>query len=626
MAMLRAALQQRQRGAVGHHGLPALDQVSPGGGSEDLSPVRENSRDIPGAGGTPHTRRSSGFNIKADTATLIGVATPQAKRNCPAFVWLLDFKKSPLQPTARLSPCTFLLRLLLVFLIFMVISSTLPVGAVSEATVGVNLFVQELPYQRLTGHDGTLSTVTTLDDVVLYQRALVTALLPIEAYGNQSRSEVPYLLRVDRLINSIVVAQRRVDGTNCAYENMQSVYPECFGGLDEDEHREPFAGHPYDDGLGGIHAKMPLRRDEALHAWHRLEAEHFWDRATREATVRFAFFNANGPFTGYCIVKFTLSPYGNVGSEVETRWLRLQPYAKEANGGQLVFYQVATLLLLFLLLLETVFHAYHQPHVRYRLAYLLRPFAMYDFFILVTVYFAFDAWVTYISGPNRRNFDPESPQFTKIAGLADEFGAFLFYMSLLVLLVAVRLSEFMVLQDDLANIYVSVANALGDMGMFGFFFAILFSGFVLAGHVLFGTEMPMFSSLGTTASHLMLWLLGLGGGYRELFTKPGGLIYLGLFIFVCLILILNILMALVLVAFDPSEKEALKVMKFTEKDRPFNHHLADSICDVCQVSEFNGDLYRGHSMDSDEDGDGTYDDDDVEKAPLIARPTQEEDA
>merc|ERR1719456_1750526 len=146
----------------------------------------------------------------------------------------------------------------------MVISSTLPVGAVSEATVGVNLFVQELPYQRLTGHDGTLSTVTTLDDVVLYQRALVTALLPIEAYGNQTRSEVPYLLRVDRLMNSIVVAQRRVDGSNCAYENMRDVYPECFGSLDEHERRESFDGHKYDADLGGVYTKLPLRREEAL--------------------------------------------------------------------------------------------------------------------------------------------------------------------------------------------------------------------------------------------------------------------------------------------------------------------------------------------------------------------------
>ena len=125
----------------------------------------------------------------------------------------------------------------------------------------------------------------------------------------------------------------------------------------------------------------------------------------------------------------------------------------------------------------------------------------------------------------------------------------------------------------------------------------------------------------------MLWLLALGGGYRALFEKPGGILYLALFLFICLILILNILMALVLVAFNPEEKMALKVMKFEEEDRPYNHIAADYICDLCQVPEFKGDLYKGHSMESDEDGDGTYDDADVEKAPLIAnKPTQEEDS
>merc|ERR1719353_322588 len=130
--------------------------------------------------------------------------------------------------------------------------------------------------------------------------------------------------------------------------------------------------------------------------------------------------------------------------------------------------------------------------------------------------------------------------------LADEFQNFMFYMSMLVLLAAVRLSEFMVLVDELANIYVSVANALSDMAWFLVFFTLLFSGFVLSGHVLFGTDTAMFGTLPSTASNLMLWLLALGGGYRALFEQPGGMLYLGLFLFICLILILNILMALVL--------------------------------------------------------------------------------
>merc|ERR1719482_2619782 len=155
-------------------------------------------------------------------------------------------------------------------------------------------------------------------------------------------------------------------------------------------------------------------------------------------------------------------------------------------------------------------------------------------------------------------------------------------MSLLVLLAAVRLSEFMVLVDELANIYVSVANALGDMTWFLVFFSLLFCGFVLSGHVLFGTDLPMFGSLESTASNLMLWLLALGGGYRALFEKPGGILYLALFLFICLILILNILMALVLVAFNPEEKEALRHMVYREKDRPYNHRIAENVCDFFQ--------------------------------------------
>merc|ERR1719321_2270185 len=98
---------------------------------------------------------------------------------------------------------------------------------------------------------------------------------------------------------------------------MRDVYPECFGALGDAEHREPFGGHAYDPALGGIFTKLPLDREKALAAYSDLEVDRFWDRATRESTVRFAFFNANGPFSGYCVVKFTLSPFGNVESNVE---------------------------------------------------------------------------------------------------------------------------------------------------------------------------------------------------------------------------------------------------------------------------------------------------------------------
>merc|ERR1719247_3377468 len=290
--------------------------------------------------------------------------------------------------------------------------------------------------------------------------------------------------------------------------------------------------------------------------------------------------------------------------------------------------------MLLLLIAENVFHAANQPHVRYKLAFLLRPHALMDYAILLLVYLALEAWTLYISGPERKNFDPNAPGFGQIIGLAGSFQHFLFYMSLLVLVAAVRLSEFMVLVDELANIYVSIANALGDMAWFSIFFLLLFGGFVLSGHVLFGTDLPMFGSLESTASNLMLWLLALGGGYRALFEKPGGLLYLALFLFICLILILNILMALVLVAFNPEEKEALREMKFEEEDRPYNHIAAEYVCDLFQVSAFKGELFKGHAMIEDEDGDGTYDDADHdesdeekgEKAPLISKPTQEEDS
>jgi len=133
-----------------------------------------------------------------------------------------------------------------------------------------------------------------------------------------------------------------------------------------------------------------------------------------------------------------------------------------------------------------------------------------------------------------------------------------------------------------------------DIGWFGLMFCVVFGGFVLSGHVLFGAQVPMFSELGLSASHLMLWLLTLGGGQARLLELPGGWIFLPMFLFVCLVLIFNILLALLLGSFEHMEEKEDECLPGRRpwSERPINHRIADGICDCFGISPFAEDPYN----------------------------------
>merc|ERR1719498_1735155 len=149
----------------------------------------------------------------------------------------------------------------------------------------------------------------------------------------------------------------------------------------------------------------------------------------------------------------------------------------------------------------------------------------------------------------------------------------------------------MVLVDELSATYIALSKAMVDIGWFMIMFVILFGGFIISGHVLFGSSLPMFRDLKNTGQHMMLWLLSLGGGHEKLFEQPGGLLFVAVFLFVCMVLLFNIIMALVFMAFD-SREDVQKEDHLTKIDRPYNHILADWICDIRGVPQYEDDWYK----------------------------------
>lgn len=530
------------------------------------------------------------------------------------FRWAFHFQHSPTQPSAQLAPSTFALRVFWILMLFSLILSTIPVTDVSVSTQGVVQFVNNVYYKSLAGHDEKLADVDTVDDMVAFQRALVSSLFPTHQYGDEPRGRLQlYLLRVDRLMNSVVLSQRRVKPTNCAYSNVEELYPTCYEGIRPDtEVTKGYHDYEYDALVGGFYHTLPLNRSTALGEFDGLVENRYWDEATREATMRFAFMNAPGHFSGYCTITFDISPYGKVSNGMDVKFLRLQPYSSKVGGESLVYIQVAAVAFAMAMLVEVVCGFLFQPHMRYRIAFALRPWMLVDLLIFGLMYYGITAWMRFIGGPERDAFNPENPQFKLIAALSAEFQEVMLYMSLVLLISVLRTLEYIVLVEELCATYVSIAKALVQIAWFMILFVIIVGGFILSGHVMFGTQLPMFQDVKGTSQNMMLWLLSLGGGHEDLFAQPGGLFFLALFLMVCMVLLFNIVMAIVFMAFD--SRDELDDHQ-TKSSRPYNHVVADWLCDAQGIAEYKGDYFQ-FSMPPSDASSSTSEEAD-EEAPLL---------
>merc|ERR1719428_1180203 len=273
---------------------------------------------------------------------------------------------------------------LFIVLFYNIITHTIPITDLAATTRGVNAFVSNMvTYQKADGSEGNLGNVATLDDVVNYSESLVKALLTTQGYrGERQEDEQLMLLRVHRLLNTIVFTQRRVDDSDCSYQKMKPLYEKCYEGLDSGY--ELTSGKqvlkngveiPYDKNMGGFGVPLKLERETALEEVAELREGMFWDRATREFAVMFAFHNSPGHYTGSISVLFELSPYGQVSNSVDAQFLRMRPYSPEVGGLFFFWLQLAGLFIFAIMVGWYVYGIVVQPHTRWRVAKIINPWS-----------------------------------------------------------------------------------------------------------------------------------------------------------------------------------------------------------------------------------------------------------
>ena len=454
-------------------------------------------------------------------------------------------------------------------------------------------------YVRADGTDGRLNTVTTLDDVVKYSEALTKSLLTQSYYYDDKfdsdlNETLPHphpnndlmLLRVHRLINSILLNQRRVAPTDCAMDAMKAMYSVCYGELDTSEIKNgTFTLHPktqdsealsvpWSTRYEGFAVQLPLEYGKASHGFHKLKEQHFWDRATREFVYAFTIHNAPGSFTGSVQIVFTMSPFGNVAASQTAHFLRLDPYndaIDHADGIPLSTRAMQVIIVVWFCLtaLWYLWDVVHQPHFRWVVAKFFRFWSLLELWSFFMMWYAAGMWSHYMADPHRKDFDFSSHDYQDVFTLASEFGEIMYVFGFLIILWAIRTVEFFGAFSHLAHTSRIFERVVIDLGNSFLLFAIVFMGFSLAAHLLFGSWREQFSSPDTSAKNLVLWFVALGSGLEELYAFRGGFLFVLVFIAVLMVLLFNMFIAIVMGAHDHVAAEQDNY--FCKK--PWNHQV-----------------------------------------------------
>jgi hypothetical protein len=363
----------------------------------------------------------------------------------------------------------------------------------------------------------------------------------------------------------------------------------------------------------GYAVELPLNRTEALDMIDELKKGYFWDRATREVAVLFAFHNSPGHFTGQVKANFYTSPYGLVQHKVLAQFLRLRPYSEKVDGPFFLWLQVMGTILYLMLFAIFIARVWSQPHIRWKVASCCDPWAMLEIVSHALLWYSAYLWIAYLMDPARTSVDFSSPHYQNIMHLGIHFQTYIFCCTAALLLWTVRLIQFFsTFKTKEARMTSRVIEAiLENMPYFALILVLVFVGFVCASHILFGPFLERFDSHWDAFGTLLLWFVALSGGQREMFDLGGGPFFLIFWIVIAMILLFNMFIALVMEAHAKVQEETEKELAMMNgeavedshvRPKPLGHKIGDAICDRLGIPTYRLDPYQDptvlqHHMD-----------------------------
>jgi hypothetical protein len=261
-----------------------------------------------------------------------------------------------------------------------------------------------------------------------------------------------------------------------------------------------------------------------------LGERNFISEQTASLVIDFVLFNANVGLFTYVAIEFTFPPSGTVSKDVYTCSMRLNPYDGEVGFLRMcLFFTYIGLTAVFILdevkSLWTEFQAMRErePRILMRFVRTCIEHFTHDFYnVLDTVSYAVSSltilsWMAYYGSPLRREFIfPEVPEWTpekcstEAGGptwcsdddviqefylLSILFRNFVRVGSINCLIICVRVLKFFRGDERMNVVTGTLVSAVGRVLWFFVMLTIILMGFVMMGHIAFGSKYSKFASV-----------------------------------------------------------------------------------------------------------------------------------
>lgn len=334
------------------------------------------------------------------------------------------------------------------------------------------------------------------------------------------------------------------------------------------------------DGSGFVRDLDATSREGYVSAVEELKQNLWVDAQTRAVIVSLNLYNGN--YNYYCISQFLIefTEGGTVVPSATNKVVSLDLY--EIDEFSRINRVLVVFLPDFLTIFGTLIYFLRFLYKLYRVRRVTKSFRpmlrdswnTIELLMLMTLGGTYFIRWQFLSNEERRNFDPfKATGYTEMSGLAAAYSSMFMGDSSTVLVLVVKALKYFALQKDLMLLQKTLVQAITDLVVFIALLCVLFMGFVLMGHNIFGMQAEGFNSIQNTLGTLFLILLGEFDYLEMQSVHPvWSFIYFIFFVIFMFFIVLNIFLAILNDAYTVvhtdvvwEELEKRKAMSLREK-------------------------------------------------------------
>eukprot|EP01102_Stenamoeba_stenopodia_P010309 TRINITY_DN3094_c0_g1_i1.p1 TRINITY_DN3094_c0_g1~~TRINITY_DN3094_c0_g1_i1.p1 ORF type:complete len:806 (-),score=182.16 TRINITY_DN3094_c0_g1_i1:510-2927(-) len=306
---------------------------------------------------------------------------------------------------------------------------------------------------------------------------------------------------------------------------------------------------------GGYIADIPYGADSNV-TLNNLFNNRWIDGQTRTVIVNINTYNPSSHYFGCVLTLFLeMSPAGVIIPQAQVRVIKLLLYVRAADYFRL-FLEIALVVFLVYFTVKICLEVAFASKSGVLIGYISDPWNFVDILNLLIYWSVVGLYVAYVIDNGRKDFDPHSDKYIDLERIAAHYTAIYNLNSINIFLIFLKMFKYLRVNAKMSIIWRTLSDATADLLAFFVLFAIIFCGFILMAHLLFGTQLDTYSSFVHSATTSFQMLLG-DFDYPTLAATNRILapIFFILFIVFCFFVLANIFSAIIIDAYQGQNKK-----------------------------------------------------------------------